>query len=102
MVFTEVPSFYIFIVISPDYDSHLERLEEVLKLEPSKYEAFKDAFKYLRHVNSNGVSTGPEKVEAVNSIGVSTGPEKVEAVSTFGEEPPVCPWTSWLLQPIHL
>ena len=64
------------IVISPDFDSHLERLEEVLKrlrganlkLKPSKCELFKDKVRYLGHVvSSHGVSTDPEKVEAVRS-----------------------------------
>ena len=64
------------IVISPDFDSHLERLEEVLKrlrranlkLKPSKCELFRDEVRYLGHVvSSQGVSTDPEKVEAVSS-----------------------------------
>ena len=64
------------IVISPDFDSHLERLEEVLrrlrganmKLKHSKCELFKDEVRYLGHVVSlHGVSTDPEKVEAVKN-----------------------------------
>ena len=62
------------IVIAPDFESHLERLEEVfkrlrganLKLKPSKCELFKKEVRYLGHVvSSEGVSTDPEKVEAV-------------------------------------
>ena len=62
------------IVISPDFESHVERLEEVLerlrranlKLKPSKCELLKKEVKYLGHVvSAGGVSTDPEKVEAV-------------------------------------
>ena len=64
------------IVISPDFDSHLERLEEVLKrlrgadlkLKPSKCELLKEEVRYLGHiVSSRGVSTDPEKAEAVKN-----------------------------------
>ena len=63
------------IVISPDFASHLERLEEVLrrlrgaklKLKPSKCELLKSEVRYLGHVvSSNGVSTDPDKVKAVS------------------------------------
>mgnify|MGYP001791060691 FL=1 len=62
------------IVISPDFETHLERLEEVftrlqkagLKLKPSKCHLFQEEVKYLGHIVSrNGISTDPEKVEAV-------------------------------------
>ena len=62
------------IVISPDLETHLVRLEEVftrlqnagLKLEPSKCHRFQEEVKYLGHIgSSNGISTDPEKVEAV-------------------------------------
>ena len=64
------------IVISPDFQSHLERLEEVLKrlrgaklkLKPSKCELFQSEVRYLGHVvSSQGVSTDPEKVDAVSA-----------------------------------
>ena len=62
------------IVISQDFESHLERLEEVLKklrganlkLKPSKCELFRTEVRYLGHVvSSKGVATDPEKVESV-------------------------------------
>ena len=62
------------IVISPDLDSHIGRLEEVLsrlrkaglKLKPSKCELFKTKVKYLGHiVSAERVTTDPDKVKAV-------------------------------------
>jgi hypothetical protein len=63
------------IVISPDFDSHITRLGEVLsrlraaglKLKPSKCELFREEVRYLGHiVSAGGVATDPEKVEAVS------------------------------------
>lgn len=63
------------IVIAPDFDSHLLRLEEVfqrlrlagLKLKPSKCFLMQEEVKYLGHVVSNkGVSTDPHKIDAVS------------------------------------
>ena len=62
------------IVISPDFDSHLQRLEEVfsrlqdagLKLKPTKCELLQDEVHYLGHVvSAEGVATDPAKVEAI-------------------------------------
>ena len=62
------------IVISLDFDSHLQRLEEVfrrlqdagLKLKPTKCELLQDKVRYLGHVvNSKDVAADPAKVEAI-------------------------------------
>ena len=67
------------IVISPDFDSHLQRLEKVfrrlqdarLKLKPTKCELLQDEVHYLGHVVSmKGVATDPAKVKAIK-IGVA-------------------------------
>ena len=64
------------IVISPDFDSHLQRLEKVfrrlqdarLKLKPTKCELLQDEVHYLGHVVSmKGVATDPAKVEAIKN-----------------------------------
>ena len=63
------------VIFSRDIESHLDRLEEVLKrfraaglkLKPSKCELFQTHVKYLGHiVSGQGVSTDPEKVKAVS------------------------------------
>ena len=62
------------IVISPGFDSHLQRLEEVfsrlqdarLTLKPTKCELLQDEVHYLVHVvSAEGVATDPAKVEAI-------------------------------------
>ena len=62
------------IVIAPDFNTHIDRLQEVferlrkagLKLKPSKCELFQKAVKYLGHiVSESGIATDPLKVEAV-------------------------------------
>ena len=62
------------IVIAPDFEAHVERLEEVLrrlrdaglKLKPSKCELLKREVRYLGHVVSDkGVATDPDKLVAV-------------------------------------
>ena len=64
------------IVISPDFGSHLTRLEEVLqrlhgaglKLKPQKCELLQTQVRYLGHiVSSNGIATDPDKIEAIKS-----------------------------------
>jgi hypothetical protein len=64
------------IVFSPDFQSHLERLQVVfdrfrmakLKLKPSKCALLQQEVKYLGHVVSNrGVSTDPDKITAVKN-----------------------------------
>ena len=63
------------IVISPDFESHLQRLQDVferlqdagLNLKPSKCELLQDEVHYLGHVMSaDGVATDPDKVAAVH------------------------------------
>jgi len=62
------------IVVAPDVETHLQRLQEVfdrlraagLKLKPSKCELFQQQVRYLGHVVSkDGVSTDPDKVAAM-------------------------------------
>ena len=63
------------IVIAPDFESHMERLTEVLrrlrqaglKLKPSKCELLQKEVRYPGHIVSReGVATDPKKVAAVN------------------------------------
>ena len=62
------------IVIAPDFNTHLQILEKVLKrlqqaglkLKPSKCELLQPEVRYLGHIVSlAGVATDPEKVTAV-------------------------------------
>ena len=62
------------IVIAPDFQSHLDRLAEVLqrlqqaglKLKPKKCELLQTEVRYLGHlVSAEGIATDPEKVEAI-------------------------------------
>ena len=62
------------IVIAPDFNTHIQRLREVLqrlqqaglKLKPSKCELLQTEVRYLGHVvSANGVATDPDKVQAV-------------------------------------
>ena len=64
------------VVIAPTFDSHLEKLEEVLsqlrkarfKLNPSKCEMLQRKVKLLGHiVSEEGVATNPDKIEAVRN-----------------------------------
>ena len=77
------------IVIAPDFETHLARLEEVfrrlatarLKLKPSKCELLQEKVKYLGHVVSpQGVSTDPEKIKAVAEWRV---PQNVKQLQAF-------------------
>ena len=60
--------------IAPDFESHIQRLEEMLgrprntglKLKPSKCELFKKEVRYLGHiVSAQGVTTNLKNVEAI-------------------------------------
>ena len=62
------------IVVSPDFASHLKRLEDVferlqdagLKLKPTKCELLQDEVHYLGHVvSAEGVTTDPDKIAAI-------------------------------------
>ncbi len=77
------------IIASPDEDSHLASLEAVLdrlrtaglKVRLSKCEFLKNKIKFLGHeVNSSGIHTQADKVEAVNKFPV---PKTVDNVRSF-------------------
>ncbi len=62
------------IVYSPDFESHLQHLEQVframekygLKLQPDKCQLFRKEVTFLGHcVSASGVSVDPEKVSVV-------------------------------------
>jgi transposase InsO family protein len=76
------------IVISPDFATHISRLEEVLarlrkaglKLKPSKCELFQDKVNYLGHVvSSQGIATDPKKVEAVKEWSMPKNLKELQA-----------------------
>ena len=80
------------IVYSPDIDSHLDRLAEVLdrfraaglKLKPAKCELLQPQVSYLGHVvSAQGVATDPEKVEAVKDWKTPTCVSEVRAFLGF-------------------
>ena len=77
------------ILISPDFETHLHRLEEVfqrlqsagLKLKPSKCELLKSSVHYLGHVvSADGVATDPKKIQAVREWAT---PKSVKDVQAF-------------------
>ena len=80
------------VVFSTDFESHLERLSEVLnrfrsanlKLKPSKCEIFQKEVKYLGHVvNAEGISTDPAKVQAVHEWEAPRCPQEVRSFLGF-------------------
>ena len=77
------------IVISTNFDSHIQRLQDVferlqdagLKLKPSKCELLQTKVHYLKHVvSANGVATGPDKVATIHKW---EAPKNVKALQTF-------------------
>lgn len=77
------------VVFSPDFDSHVQHLEEVferlhqhgLKLQPRKCHLFQQKVTYLGHVISEaGVATDPSKTAAVRDWPV---PQTVKQVKSF-------------------
>ena len=79
------------IVISPDFESHLQRLQDVfnwlqdagLKLKPSRCELLQDEVYFLGHVvSADGVATDPDKVAAVRQW---EAPKDVKALQAFLE-----------------
>lgn len=77
------------IVYSPDFDSHLQHLEQVfgamekygLKLQPDKCHLLRREVKFLGHcVGAAGVSVDPEKVSAVREW---AAPQTVKQVRSF-------------------
>ena len=77
------------IVISPDFASHLKRLEDVferlqdagLKLKPTKCELLQDEVHYLGHVvSAEGVATDPDKIAAIREW---EAPKDLKALQAF-------------------
>ena len=77
------------VVIAPTFESHIERLEEVLsrlrgaglKLKPSKCEMLRKKVRYLGHiVSEQGVATDPDKVETVRNW---KEPENLRDIQAF-------------------
>ena len=77
------------IVISPDFESHIQRLQDVferlqdagLKLKPSKCELLQDEVHYLGHVvSADGVATDPDKVAAIHKW---EAPKDVKTLQAF-------------------
>ncbi len=77
------------IVYSPDFESHLQHLEQVfwamekygLKLQPDKCQLFRKEVKFLGHcVSASGVSLDPEKVSVVQGW---SAPKTVRQVRSF-------------------
>ena len=100
------------IVFSKNFQSHLERLEEVfqrfraarLKLKPGKCQLFQKEVSYLGHVVSqDGVATDPEKVEAVRNW---PSPKCVQEVRSFlgfvGYYRRFCPDFATISRPLNL
>ena len=88
------------IVVGPDFNIHLQRLEEVLqrllqaglKLKPEKCELLQSQVRYLGHVVSpTGVATDPEKIEAIREW---TPPTNLKELQSFL-------WNGGLLSPVH-
>ena len=82
------------IVIGPDFQTHMARLEQVLqrlwaaglKLKPAKCELLREEVKFLGHiVGANGVATDPAKVAAVEHWPVPTNVKELKAfLGTIG------------------
>ena len=99
------------IVIAPDFNTHLQQLEEVLqrlqqaglKLKPSKCELLQSEVRYLGHiVSANGVATDPEKVAAVKDWPTPTGIKQLQAfLGTVGYYRQYLPDFATIAQPLH-
>ena len=99
------------IVIAPDFNTHLQRLEEVLKrlqqaglkLKPSKCELLQPEVRYLGHiVSSTGVATDPEKVTAVKDWPRPQGVKQLQAfLGTVGYYRQYVPEFATIAQPLH-
>ena len=77
------------IVMAPDFQSHLDRLREVLdrfqmaglKLKPSKCALFQPEVCYLGHVvSAQEVATDPDKIEAVRAWPTPKSVKDVQAL----------------------
>ena len=99
------------IVIAPDFDTHMSRLEEVLnrlqqaglKLKPSKCELLQSEVRYLGHiVSATGVATDPEKVVAVKEWPRPQGIKQLQAfLGTVGYYRQYIPGFATIAQPLH-
>ena len=99
------------IVIAPDFDTHMSRLEEVLnrlqqaglKLKPSKCELPQSEVRYIGHiVSATGVATDPEKVAAVKEWPRPQGIKQLQAfLGTVGYYRQYIPGFATIAQPLH-
>ena len=99
------------IVIAPNFDSHLTRLEEVLnrlqktglKLKPSKCELLQPNVRYLGHVvRATKVATYPEIVAAVKKWPKPQGVKQLQAfLQTVGYYRQYIPGFATIAQPLH-
>ena len=99
------------IIFSPDFTTHLQRLEAVLqrlksaqlKLKPSKCALLQTEVKYLGHVVSrHGIATDPDKIAAIKSW---TTPKCQTELRTFlgfvGYYRRFCPDFATVAKPLH-
>ena len=99
------------IVISPDFTSHLQRLEEVLqrlqsaglKLKPQKCELLQTEVRYLGHiVSAEGIATDPEKIEAIEHWPPPTDVKQLQAfLGTAGYYRQYLPDFATVAKPLH-
>ena len=99
------------IVISPDFKSHLVRLEEVLqrlqkaglKLKPKKCELLQEEVKYLGHlVSAAGIATDPEKIEAIKGWPSPSNLKELQAfLGTAGYYRQYLPDFATVARPLH-
>ena len=99
------------IVIAPDFQSHLDRLAEVLqrlqqaglKLKPKKCELLQTEVRYLGHlVSAEGIATDPEKVEAIREWPRPTCVRELQAfLGTAGYYRQYLPDFATVARPLH-
>ena len=99
------------IVIAPDFQTHIDRLAEVLqrlqqaglKLKPKKCELLQTEVKYLGHlVSSDGIATDPEKVEAIREWPRPTCVRDLQAfLGTAGYYRQYLPDFATVARPLH-
>ena len=99
------------IVISPDFASHLHRLEEVLqrlqgaglKLKPQKCELLQKQVRYLGHiVSAAGIATDPEKIEAMERWPRPENLKQLQAfLGTAGYYRQYLPEFATIAKPLH-
>ena len=99
------------IVISPDFPSHLLRLEEVLqrlqkaglKLKPQKCELLQEEVRYLGHiVSADGIATDPEKIAAIKNWPTPQNLKQLQAfLGTAGYYRQYLPEFATVAKPLH-